>query len=399
MTTTTVEGLSPFDQRLPPTFYTAVQERVAAAAAAAGLDGVFTDAPDDVAYLCGFFFHPGERPVAAWVDAGDARTTLLLPELEHDHALAQRASATLVTYKEFPGTASPFAPLATAMQGKRVGFGPSLTYGRWRELLDVVAPALLEPCDVITRRRMVKHPEEIRLHTEAARIAGLMLASGIRFITDAFACGAPPSEADVAAHVGEVGRTIMSAEHVGIVPGPYLASGLVYSGDNSSKPHALPSAHRLQRGDTFMLSLGCAVGGRYIEAERTFVLGSPSDEQRRYFETVQHAQSVGADAIRPGRTCRESNALCLDVIRDAGLGAFIRHRQGHGIGVGMHEPPWIEDGDDTEIAPGMLLSNEPGIYVPGHAGYRISDSVLVEPAGARALTHYPRSLEECTVHV
>ncbi len=109
------------------------------------------------------------------------------------------------------------------------------------------------------------------------------------------------------------------------------------------------------------------------------------------------AQRVGRETIRAGIECREANRLCLDVIREAGLGEYIRHRQGHGIGLGMHEPPWLEDGDPTRLETGMIVSNEPGIYVPGHAGYRISDSMLVTADGAEALTTYPRALDDCTI--
>jgi Xaa-Pro aminopeptidase len=146
-----------------------------------------------------------------------------------------------------------------------------------------------------------------------------------------------------------------------------------------------------------MLSLGCAVGGRFVEGERTFVLGAPTAEQRRYHDAVRLAQATGSAAIRPGRECRAANAECLDVLRDAGLGGYLRHRQGHGIGLGMHEPPWLEDGEPTVLEPGMIVSNEPGIYIPGHAGYRISDSMLVTEEGSRPLTAFPRDLDHCTI--
>jgi Xaa-Pro dipeptidase len=146
-----------------------------------------------------------------------------------------------------------------------------------------------------------------------------------------------------------------------------------------------------------MLSLGCAVGGRYVEGERTFILGEPSQEQVRCYETIRAAQQTGIDTLRPGLTCAEANGLCLQVIRDAGLGQFIQHRQGHGIGLGMHEPPWLEDGDDTVLEAGFVVSNEPGIYIPGHAGYRISDSMLVTDEGARPFTSYPKKLDDVVV--
>jgi len=85
------------------------------------------------------------------------------------------------------------------------------------------------------------------------------------------------------------------------------------------------------------------------------------------------------------------------VIRRAGFATYLRHRQGHGIGLGFHEPPWVADGDGTVLAPGMVLSSEPGLYVPGHAGYRISDTVLVTEEGPRRLTGYPRDLADIVI--
>jgi Xaa-Pro aminopeptidase len=146
-----------------------------------------------------------------------------------------------------------------------------------------------------------------------------------------------------------------------------------------------------------MLSLGCAVGGRFVEGERTFLLAEPTDEQRRYYEVVREAQQTGTEAIRAGARCADVNRACLDVIRTAGLERYLRHRQGHGIGLGMHEPPWLEDGDDTVLEPGMIVSSEPGLYIPGHAGYRISDSVLVTEEGPKPFTSYPRSLQDAVL--
>jgi Xaa-Pro aminopeptidase len=227
-----------------------------------------------------------------------------------------------------------------------------------------------------------------------------MLAAGRALVEEALVAGGElPSEAELAAHVSTVGTRTMYAEHVDVVVVSPLAGGLVYAGANSARPHALPSGYRLRPGETFMLSLGCAVGGRFVEGERTFILGEPSPEQRRYYEAVRAAQEAGGAALRPGVRCAEANRQCLDVIRSAGLGEYLRHRQGHGIGLGMHEPPWLSDGDDTELVPGMIVSNEPGIYVPGHGGYRISDSMLVTDDGARPFTAYPRGLDDIVIGV
>ena len=395
-------GRPPLVTRLPAAVLDRLQDRVRGRALAGGLDAVLTDDPDDVAYLTGFFHHPCERPVAALVETS-GRTLLLVPELELQHAHEQGARAELVSYPEYPGLRSPFAALVDAagpQAGRRVGLGPAMT--QHRLVLAGAAFGEVEwvPTELVTHARYVKVPEEVALHREAARITDLMLRAGVALVADAVEGGHPmPSEQELAAHVTRTGTDLMYAEHADVVVVSPLAGGLVYAGPNSAIPHGLPSGYRLRPGDTFMLSLGCAVGGRFVEGERTFVLGEPSPEQRRYHDDVRDAQAEGARAIALGVRCADSNARCLDVIRGRGLGQHLRHRQGHGIGVGMHEPPWLEDGDPTVLQPGMVVSNEPGIYVPGHAGYRISDSMLVTETGSEPLTSYPRSLEDCVVAV
>jgi len=390
--------MSDFDQRLAPAFFDRVQDRVRSMMAEEGFDAFLTDYPEDIAYLTGFFHHPSERPVAIWVET-DGRVVMLLPELEREYAESQSARAELVAFFEYPGVTSPFAALADAVRPRgRVGFASTMSYQRLSSARAAMAGADLVASDLITRARYVKFPEEVALHREAARVTDRMLDAGVRLVTDAVAAGGDlPTEAELERHVTATGTGIMYAEHRNVVVASLLAGGLVYSGANSAFPHGLPSVNRLRAGDTFMLSLGCAVGGRFIEGERTFVLGEPTAEQRRFHDTIRDAQLVGRETIRAGLECREANRLCLDVIREAGLGEFIRHRQGHGIGLGMHEAPWLEDGDATVLAAGMVVSNEPGIYVPGHAGYRLSDSMLVTDDGAEALTTFPRSLDDCTI--
>ena len=387
-----------FDQRLAPAFFDTVQHRVRERMVAEGFDAVLTDHPEDIAYLTGFFHHPSERPVAIWLDAA-GRTVMLLPELEREYAQSQSARAELVAFFEYPGVVPPFQALADAVSPRgRVAFATTMPYQRLAAARAAMPDAELIPSDLLLRTRYVKFPEEVVLHREAARITDLMLEAGVALVRDAVAAGGElPTETELERHVTAAGTRIMYAEHRNVVVASLLAGGLVYSGANSAFPHGLPSVNRLRAGDTFMLSLGCAVGGRFIEGERTFVLGEPTADQRRYHDTIRAAQQVGRETIRAGLECREANRLCLDVIREAGLGEYIRHRQGHGIGLGMHEAPWLEDGDPTLLEAGMVVSNEPGIYVPGHAGYRISDSMLVTDTGAEPLTTYPRSLDDCTI--
>lgn len=385
--------------RLPDEFYERVQSRVRERLVAEGLDGIVVSAPGDVAYLIGFFYAVTERPVYVWFGADGSRFALVA-ELDAEYAAAQGAHAEIRTYFEYPGVRTPESHFAGALAAlgtphARVGISGSLTLGAHEKLGEALPATRFERSALLGELRLVKEPEEIAFHREAAAICDGMLAAGRMLVESALADGSPlPTEGELARHVIGYGTDRMYAGYEHVIFTTKLAGALVYAGPNSARPHGLPSSRRLVAGDTLILSLGAAVASRFVESERTFFIGEPTDEQRSYFEVARLAQEVGTAAMRAGRTCASVNGECLDVIRDAGLGRYIRHRQGHGIGIGQHEAPWLEDGDSTVLRPGMILSSEPGVYVPGHAGYRISDTVLITEPGPERLTSYPRGIEE-----
>ena len=105
------------------------------------------------------------------------------------------------------------------------------------------------------------------------------------------------------------------------------------------------------------------------------------------------------EAAKPGARCSDVNEASLRVIREAGYEQFLRHRMGHGKGLQEHEAPWVAAGDDTILLPGMIISDEPGLYVPGYGGFRHSDTLVITETGCRRLTNYPRELEACIIPV
>ncbi|MEO3867758.1 Xaa-Pro peptidase family protein [Nonomuraea sp. B12E4] len=387
-----------FSQRLPDTFYDTALSQVRAEMAADGVAALVLDDPLDVAYVTGFQHFPNERPVACWLPL-EGGPVLLVPDLEREYAQDQRVRAEVRAYPEFPGRRSPFAVLAGQVPAvATAGHAPATSVARARALAEAFPATRWSVSDAVGRARLRKLPEEVVLHEEAARIADAMIQAGVELVRSAVEDGGElPTETDLAAHVISFGSRLMYAEHEDVVVVPMLTGGLVYGGPNSAQPHRLPGGDRLKAGETFMLSLGCAVGGRFVESERTFVIGEPTQRQARYYEAVREAQEIGTEALVAGVSCEAANRRCLAVIEEAGLAEHIRHRQGHGIGLGFHEPPWLSDGDDTVLAPGMILSSEPGVYVPGHAGYRISDTVLVTEQGPRRLTAYPRELTDIII--
>jgi Xaa-Pro aminopeptidase len=153
----------------------------------------------------------------------------------------------------------------------------------------------------------------------------------------------------------------------------------------------------MKRGDTLVTGAASEVGGYLSELERTMFLGEPNGEQRRLFAHMVEAQALAIAAIRPGVRCADVDRAVLALFEEHDLMPTWRHHTGHGIGYGMHEAPFLDIGDETAIQPGMVLTVEPGLYVPGFAGFRHSDTVLVTDTGNELLTTYPRDLDSLVI--
>jgi Xaa-Pro aminopeptidase len=169
------------------------------------------------------------------------------------------------------------------------------------------------------------------------------------------------------------------------------------AGSNTALPHGLRSEKGLMPGDAIITGASANVGGYKSELERTMVVGEPSAEFEKYFDAMIVAQDAGFAALRAGRTCAEAEAEVVRAIDDLGMKHLMRHHTGHGIGLEGHEQPFCDLGDDTPIEAGMVFSVEPGLYVPGIAGFRHSDTLIVTESGCEIATFYPRELESLIV--
>src|SRR5690606_6581387 len=146
-------------------------------------------------------------------------------------------------------------------------------------------------------------------------------------------------------------------------------------------PHGATGNSKPQRGHTLISDVGCSLGGYHAESGITYDVGEMSAEQRRIMEALEACDAAGVPVLKPGAQCQDVNVAALAALKDAGLGDPIRHRIGHGMGVEGHEAPWLAPGDTTIIAPGMVFSNEPGVYRPGIDGYRTINTMIVHADG------------------
>jgi Xaa-Pro dipeptidase len=169
-------------------------------------------------------------------------------------------------------------------------------------------------------------------------------------------------------------------------------SPIVAAGPNSASPHAAATNRRLQEGDLLVIDWGCTVDDYPSDITRTFAVGAIDPELRRVYDVVRLANEQGKLATRPGASGQEVDRAAREVIEDSGYGEYFIHRTGHGLGLEIHEPPFIMPGNREPLTAGNVFTIEPGIYLPERGGVRIEDDVVVTADGYRSLTTFTRDL-------
>lgn len=382
--------------------------RTALARAEAGrreLDALVLFSPAQIFYLTGFAFIATERPMALIV-SGEA-TVLFVPRLEEEHASTHAAVDRVVSYPEYPTEKHPMRRLAELLAGlglERARLGadgdgyPGVMGYRGPRLSEVLPGVSVKTVrDLVEDMMMVKSAEEIELIRESARWGNLAHA----YLQEHTRPGVIESEVSLRASYKATAAMIraLGPEYRPLSwtsPGARAGyRGQV--GKQSAIAHAITTNARIQAGDVLVTGASAAVGGYYSELERTMIVGAPTPEQRRYFGLMLDAQQTAFDAIRPSRPCSDVDRAVRAFFEKHNLMPHWRHHVGHAMGIGIHEAPFFDIGDDTEMRPGMVFTVEPGIYVQDFAGFRHSDTVVVTEGGMEILTYYPRDLESLTI--
>lgn len=225
--------------------------------------------------------------------------------------------------------------------------------------------------------RQVKDAGEVARIEQAAAIADEALARVRLRLTER------PRERDLALELdGEMRRLGAS--------GPSFET-IVASGPNGAKPHARPGDRVVDEGDLVVIDFGAVVDGYCSDTTRTFVVGDwPSDTARRMYEVVAESQARGVEAVQPDAVSAAVDRACREVIAEAGWGDAFLHSTGHGVGLDIHEAPWVAATAGGSLVAGNVVTVEPGVYLPEHGGVRIEDTVVVTADGRRALTTSPK---------
>lgn len=358
------------------------RRRVAAAVAAtekAGLAGLVITPGYDLRYLIGSRAQTFERLTALVLPvSGDP--TIVVPRLELA-ALKQSAVADLaVVVRDWVDGENPYLWVAEAVGGAPAATAvtDSMPALHLLPLADVLGVLPVLATDVLRELRMVKDDAEVDALRKAGAAIDRVHARVPEFLTPG------RTEADVAADIAEA---IVAEGH------SEVAFVIVGSGPHGADPHHEYSDRELQVGDVVVVDIGGPYAPGYnSDSTRTYSIGEPNPEVAQQYSVLQRAQRAAVEAVRPGVTAEQVDAAARDVLAEAGLAEYFVHRTGHGIGLSVHEEPYIVAGNDLVLQPGMAFSVEPGIYFPGQWGARIEDIVVVGEDGAESVNHRPHEL-------
>jgi len=167
---------------------------------------------------------------------------------------------------------------------------------------------------------------------------------------------------------------------------------IVVSGERSSLPHGKPSEKKINEGELIIIDVGANYHSYNSDITRTIIIGRENKKQKKIFSIVSDAQKASLEFLKPGVKCKEVDFVARDIIAKKGYGKYFGHGLGHGVGLDIHEIPRVSSNDDTILLPGMVVTIEPGIYLPEVGGVRIEDSVLITEEGYEILTWFPKIL-------
>ena len=248
----------------------------------------------------------------------------------------------------------------------------AITFTFERQLEDVLKPELVPTTSLVEALRAVKDAGELARIERACEIADVAFAQTKERLLE------EPSERDYAAEL-EYEMRKRGADGASF-------ETIVTSGPRAAMPHAQPTARLIVPGELVVIDFGASFDGYHSDMTRTVCVDEPTGEAASVLEAVATSQRAGLLAVSAGVTGREVDAACRKSLDDAGYGAAFAHSTGHGIGIDVHERPWVSATSADILEEGTVITVEPGVYLPGRLGARIEDTVVVTSSGCRPLT-------------
>ena len=371
-------SLAGMTTRFPHEVYARRLAAAATGAAQAGLAGLIVTPGYDLRYLIGSRAETFER-LTALVIPSTGDPVVVLPRLELA-ALRESAAGDLgLELRAWVDGENPYDLVALALGGHaRAAVTDAMPALHLLPLAEHLGAVPVLGTAIMAGLRMIKDPAEI----DALRAAGAAIDRVHARVPEFLKTGR--TEAQVAADITDA---IVAEGHSA------AAFVIVGSGPNGADPHHECSDRELQAGDIVVVDIGGPVEPGYnSDCTRTYSIGEPDPAIAQQYAVLQRAQAAAVAAVRPGVTAEQVDAAARDVLAAAGLAEYFVHRTGHGIGLSVHEEPYIVAGNNLPLAEGMAFSVEPGVYLPGRWGARIEDLVIVTADGVLPVNERPHDL-------
>ncbi|HKK83140.1 MAG TPA: Xaa-Pro peptidase family protein [Atribacterota bacterium] len=270
--------------------------------------------------------------------------------------------------------------LISSLNIKEIGFeSNSLPVSKYLKYQSSMPRLTLHPFEnVIEKLRMIKDSHEIELMKRSARIATNSFIQTIPSIKNDI------SELAIAAQLNyNMRKNGAKKEAFDLI---------VTSGERGTLIHGEPSTKKIKEGELVIVDFGCIFEMYHSDCTRSFVLGDTGSEKKKLFDIIKKTQIETLQQVKAGKSCSELDGFARRIIRESGYGDYFSHSLGHGVGLDIHELPRLSSNDQTILQPGMVVTIEPGIYVPGVGGVRIEDTILVTEQGCQILTLLPKEL-------
>jgi len=336
------------------------------------LDGLLVTHPANLRYLCGYTGSNG-----LLLCLGDGCTFFTDGRYTQQAREEVRGARVVIAKGALTQAAGIQLPAKSAL---RIGFEADLTTVTAAAALRKALPrkVTLKPAaGLIMRQRIVKDPEEVQLIRRAVDLGARVYKMALRHLRPEV------SESAVA------GRLEFAARADGM-----SFDTIVAGGKRSALPHGRATAQPIPRRGFVVVDSGVILRGYCSDMTRTVHVGRIGREERKWYEAVLQAQLAGIAAVKPGQLAGEVDKAARQVLRRARLDRYFTHSTGHGVGLEIHEPPRLGKGQSEELRPGMVITIEPGIYIPSKGGIRIEDMVAVTERGCEVLTPAPKDLVE-----
>ena len=346
----------------------------------AGIDAFLVNSDKNMRYFAGFSTLAIERFAGIIIPVETSVPIVVVPKLEEEKAKKYSAFKRIRSYGDSENPAMLLSQMVKELRLEKAVFGVegALAFKFYKMFVECSPKVRIEDASTFfSQLRSIKSDEEMKKMEKAASIVAEGMKAGIDFIKPG---------------INELAISFQIEKTIKENGGESVPFCIVLSGSNSALPHGETSNRKVRKKDVVLMDVGAVYGGYYADVTRTVFVGEATKKHKKIYEIVAKAQEAAIKTVRPNVKAEDVDRAARKVIEDAGYGEYFTHRTGHGLGLEVHEEPYIAPGNKTVLKPDMTFTIEPGIYLTGKFGVRIEDDVAVSTSKVKPLSNLAKEL-------